>query len=82
MSGIPLGDDPKRSSMRASTLMGDMGKAGKGGIRFAKSGVKGTIKGATALPGSAVKGVGNAAKFGVNATTFVAKVCFTYEYIT
>jgi len=28
---------------------------------------------ASALPGSAVKGVGNAAKFGVNATTFVAK---------
>ena len=58
------GDVPgnKRSSMRGSAIA----KAGERTVKFANKGVK-------ALPGSAAKGVGAAAKFGVGASTTVAK---------
>lgn len=51
---------------------GTMKGAGKIG-NVAVGGVRRTTRLATAMPGSAVKGVGNAAKFGVNTTKFVAK---------
>ena len=53
MSAINLDNGNKRSSMRENMARGTKGL--KGGVRE-------TFKGATALPGGAIKGVGNAAQ--------------------
>jgi hypothetical protein len=49
------------NTKRSSTMRSSMARGTKGFEGF-KGGVKGTIKGATALPGGAIKGVGNAAQ--------------------
>ena len=59
----------KATGGMAKGTMKGVGKIGN----VAAGGVRRTTKIATAMPGSAVKGVGNAAKFGVNTTKFVAK---------
>jgi hypothetical protein len=51
------------NTKRSSTVRSSMARGTKGFEGF-KGGVKGTIKGATALPGGAIKGVGNAAQVG------------------
>ncbi|CAB9505045.1 Copine-1 [Seminavis robusta] len=51
---VTFNDDTKRGSMRSSVARGAKGF---------KGGLKGAVKNSTALPGGAMKGVGNAAQF-------------------